>query len=384
VRGLPEANGELPVATLADEIETPGDGQVRALFTIAGNVVMSTPNSGRLDDALAALEFMVSVDPYLNETTRHADVILPPTDPARVGHYDFNFTGLSIRNNATYSPPSLPRDDGGMDDCEILARLALIADGHGPDADPAIVDEQIVTGVLERAVADNDSPVAGRDPGELRMLVTGEHPAERILDAMVRVGAYGDGFGASADGLSLERLLDAPHGIDLGPLEPRIPNVLRTRSGAIELCPDEIAADVPRLRDALVRDWDGLVLVGRRHLRSNNSWMHNLPVLVKGKPRCTLTVHPDDAARLSLTDGGNAKVASRAGAVVATVEITDEVMPGVVSLPHGWGHGMPGTRMSVAARHAGVNSNVLTDEFVIDVLSGNGVLNGIPVTVEPA
>ncbi|MET7423710.1 molybdopterin oxidoreductase family protein [Dactylosporangium sp. NPDC005555] len=375
VRGLPEVKGELPVATLADEITTPGEGQVRALITVAGNPVLSTPNSGQLDEALAGLEFMVSVDPYLNETTRHADVILPPADPARVGHYDFAFLTLVVRNMAAYSPPVLPKDPGGMDECDILARLA----GGGAD-----LHERLLTSLLQRAVDDPESPVAGRDVADLRALVDGDGPMERILDVRLRLGAYGDGFGTDPAGLTLRGLLDRPHGVDLGPLQPRIPEVLRTPSGQVELCPAPVAADVARLRNTLDRPGDGLVLVGRRHLRSNNSWMHNVPALMKGRDRCTLQVHPHDAAALDLTDGAAATVASRVGTLTVAVEITDTVMPGVVSLPHGWGHGAPGTRASVAASRPGVNSNILTDDRAIDPLSGNSVLNGIPVTVTPA
>ncbi|BFU44786.1 molybdopterin oxidoreductase family protein [Krasilnikovia sp. MM14-A1004] len=380
VRGLPEVKGEFPVATLADEIETPGDGQVRAFVTVAGNPVLSTPNSGRLDRALAGLDFMVSVDPYLNETTRHADVVLPPTDAARKGHYDFSFLALAVRNFAAYSPPVLPADGAGMDECDILARLTLLVTGQGAAADPAVLHERMLEQALQRVAAPN----AGRTVDDLRAMVDGEHPAERLLDVALRTGAYGDGFGARPDGLSLARLKDHPHGVDLGPLRPRIPEVLQTPSGTVELCPAPIAADVERLRGALDRQRDDLVLIGRRHLRSNNSWMHNVPALVKGRDRCTLQMHPDDAARLALADGDDARVVSRAGTVSAPVEVTDRVMPGVVSLPHGWGHDLPGTRMAVAAAHPGVNSNVLTDEFAIDPLSGNSVLNGIPVEVKAA
>ncbi|GAB1640594.1 molybdopterin oxidoreductase family protein [Krasilnikovia sp. MM14-A1259] len=382
VRGLPEVKGEFPVATLADEIETPGDGQVRAFVTVAGNPVLSTPNSGRLDRALGGLDFMVSVDPYLNETTRHADVVLPPTDAARKGHYDFSFLALAVRNFAAYSPPVLPADAGGMDECDILARLTLLVTGHGADADPAALHEQMLQQTLQRVAA--AAPNSGRTAEELRAMVDGEHPAERLLDVALRTGAYGDGFGARPDGLSLTRLLAHPHGVDLGPLRPRIPEVLQTPSGTVELCPAPLAADVERLRGALDRPHEDLVLIGRRHLRSNNSWMHNVPALVKGRDRCTLQMHPVDAARLALADGEDARIASRAGVVSAPVEVTDRVMPGVVSLPHGWGHDLPGTRMAVAAAHPGVNSNVLTDEFAIDPLSGNSVLNGIPVEVKPA
>jgi anaerobic selenocysteine-containing dehydrogenase len=362
VRGLPEVKGELPVATLADEIETPGDGQVRAFLTVAGNPVLSTPNSDRLARALAGLDFMVSVDPYLNETTRHANVVLPPGDPARKGHYDFAFLTLAVRNFAAYSPPVLPPDPGGMDECDILARLTLIAAGRDAGTDPAVLHEQLLEKALQRAPFDLP-----------RDAVSGDHPAERLLDVLLRTGAYG---------LSLDRLLDNPHGVDLGPLQPRLPSVLQTVSGTVELAAPPIVADVARLRAALGREPEQLVLIGRRHLRSNNSWMHNVPALVKGRERCTLQVSPADAARLALVDGGDARVTSRAGTLSARVEITDRVMPGVVSLPHGWGHGMPGTRMTVAADHPGVNSNVLTDEFAIDTLSGNSVLNGIPVEVK--
>ncbi|MFI7575372.1 molybdopterin-dependent oxidoreductase [Micromonospora sp. NPDC049497] len=378
VRELPEVKGELPVATLADEIETPGEGQVRALITVAGNPVLSTANSERLDRALGSLDFMVSVDPYLNETTRHADVVLPPPDPARSGHYDFAFLTLAVRNVASYSPPALPLDPDTPDECEILARLTLIAAGQGAGADPAVLHEQMLGQVVAEAAEG-----LGRPAGELRALVAGNGPAERLLDARLRFGAYGDLFGQRPDGLSLTRLLDHPHGVDLGPLRPRLPEVLRTPTGAVDLCPSPIAADVARLREARDASPEGFVLVGRRHLRSNNSWMHNVPALVKGRDRCTLQVHPDDAATLGLATGQAARVSSRVGSVVVAVEVTADTMPGVVSLPHGWGHDVPGTRQSVARAHAGVNSNVLTDETAVDPLSGNVVLNGIPVRVEP-
>jgi anaerobic selenocysteine-containing dehydrogenase len=378
VRGLPEVKGELPVATLADEITTPGQGQVRALVTVAGNPVLSTANSVRLDRALASLDFMVSVDPYLNETTRHADVVLPPPDPARSGHYDFAFLTLAVRNMASYHPPTLPPRPDALDECDILARLALIAAGQGAAADPALLHERLLGEALTGAAEG-----LGRPADELRALVTGERPAERLLDVRLRLGAYGDLFGQRPDGLSLARLLDRPHGVDLGALRPRLPGVLRTPSGTVELCPPAIAADVARLRAARDAPPEGFVLVGRRHLRSNNSWMHNVPALVKGRDRCTLQVHPEDVAKLGLVDGGPARVSSRVGSIVVPVESTPDTMPGVVSLPHGWGHDVPGTRQAVARAHAGVNSNVLTDETDIDPLSGNLVLNGIPVRVEP-
>jgi len=379
VRGLPEVRGELPATTLVDEIVTPGEGQVRARITVAGNPVLSTPGGDRLDAALGDLEFMVSVDPYLNETTRHAHVILPPPPPSRSGHYDIAFGDLAVRNTARYSPPVLPLAEGEPDECAILSRLTRIVSGQDTD-----VDEAIMARLLGAATADPASPVHGKDPADLRSRLTGDTPALRRLDLMLRLGAYGDGFGAVPGGLSLTALLRAPHGIDLGPLRPRLADVLRTPSGRIELCPPPIAEDVARLRAGLTERRAGLVLIGRRHLRSNNSWMHNLPGLVRGSNRCTLQIHPDDAERLGLADAATAEVVSGTGAVVAEVEITDEVMPGVVSLPHGWGHGRPGTRGAVAAAHAGVSANALTDPLALDPLSGNAVLNGIPVRVRPA
>jgi anaerobic selenocysteine-containing dehydrogenase len=384
VRGLPEAKGELPAATLVDEIATPGPGQVRALVTVAGNPVLSTPGGDRLDRELAGLEFMVSVDPYLNETTRHAHVILPPAPPSRTPHFDLAFGELAVRNTARYSPAPLPLDEGEADESLILRRLVQIAAGQGPDADPDAVDEAETARILSRAVADPASPVHGRDPAELAAALYPGSCSERRVDLLLRLGAYGDGFGARPDGLTLQSLLDAPHGVDLGPLGPRIPDILSTASGRVEACPAPIAEDVDRLREGLAARRDSLVLVGRRHLRSNNSWAHNVPRLTGGSNTCTLQVHPDDADRLGLADGADAVLRSASGEVRAPVERTDTVMPGVVSLPHGWGHGVPGTRMTVAAQNPGVNVNAVTDPSVVDPLSGNAVLNGVPVTVAPA
>jgi anaerobic selenocysteine-containing dehydrogenase len=380
VRNYPEIRGEFPVATLAEEITTPGDGQVRAVVTVAGNPVLSTPDSTRLAAALAGLDAMVSVDPYLNETTRFAHVVLPPPSALERCHYDLAFTGLSVRNVANFSPTLFAPT--GPAESEILSRLALIAAGQGADADPAIIDELVLGTLLDRAVA-ADTPLAGRDSAELRPLITGTTPVERALDVMLRTGAYGDWFGEVPDGLSLAQLVDNPHGVDLGPLEPRIPEVLRTPSAKVELLSDAIAGDLVRLAGVQPPEADELLLVGRRHVRSNNSWMHNIEILVKGRQRCTLQVHPADADRLGLTTGGSVRISSRVGTVTAPVEVTDSIMAGVVSLPHGWGHDDPHTGLTVAAGRPGVNSNVLTDAEAIDPLSGNAVLNGIPVRLEP-
>ena len=365
VRGLPESYGEFPVSALAEEIETPGEGKVRALVTVAGNPALSTPNSTRLSAALASLELLVCVDLYVNETGRHADVILPPPSPMERGHYDLGFYQFAMHNVANYSPPILPLDDGALEEWQILCKLALIAQGMGAGADPSVLDDMVIRDRAQRA---------GRDPDQVVAELAPRSGPERLLDFQLRTGPYE---------LTLDELLDHPHGVDLGPLTPRLPEVLRTASGMVELAPEPILADVPRLRAGLDRRADGgFVLIGRRHLRSNNSWMHNLGVLVKGKPRCTLQVNPADAERLGL--GAEAKVSSRTGALVAPVEVTDAVMPGVVSLPHGWGHDLPGVRMEVARANAGVNSNILADEDLFDPLSGNAVLNGIPVEVAPA
>jgi anaerobic selenocysteine-containing dehydrogenase len=383
VRGLPEYYGELPVSVLAEEMDTPGQGQIRALITIAGNPIVSTPNSGRLERAVDGLDFMLSIDIYVNETTRNADVILPAPEPLEKSHYDAAFYQLSTRNIANYSPAVFERE--GPAEWELYMRLAGIIAGQGPNGDVAAFDDMVIQTLIQREVGAEGSRVAGRDPAELLAELEPRRGPERVLDFLLRTGPYGDGFGAEPDGLTLDLLERNPHGIDLGPLLPRVPEVLRTASGKIELAPEPIMADADRLRAALGRERNGgFVLIGRRQLRSNNSWMHNLPALVKGKERCTLYIHPDDAERLGLADGAGALVRSAAGSLEAPVEVTDEIMPGVVSIPHGWGHDADGVRMDVASAHAGVNSNLLADESQVEPLSGNAVLNGIPVEVAAA
>ncbi|MEU5656077.1 molybdopterin oxidoreductase family protein [Streptomyces sp. NPDC047737] len=364
VSGHPEAKGELPAAALAEEIETPGEGRIRALIVIAGNPVLSAPDGDRLDRALAdGLDLMVSVDPYLNETARHADVVLPPPPPSQSAHFDFAFNSFAVRNQVRYSRPAVPLEDGRMDESEILARLVLAVGGnHG--APPEAVDDLVIASTLAKAGA----------PEALAAELTGRTGAERRLDLMLRLGPYG---------LTLEQLLAHPHGIDLGPLQSRVPQVLKTRSGRIELFPEPIAADLPRLRASLDACPAGLVLVGRRHLRSNNSWMHNVASLRGGSNVCTLQIHPEDAARIGLAEGDPARITAAGGEVEAPTEITDAVRAGVVSLPHGWGHNRPGTRTAVAEAEPGVNVNQLLDGSLLDPLSGTAVLNAVPVTVTP-
>ncbi|MEV6063604.1 molybdopterin-dependent oxidoreductase [Nocardia asteroides] len=371
VRGLPEAMGELPVATLADEIETPGDGQIRALVTVAGNPVLSAPSGARLDRGLAELEFMVSVDRYVNETTRHASVILPPPRSVQSPHYDFALLQFAVRNYARYSPPLVPLD-GRPSESAVLARLAAAVSGQphageGAASPIAMVDELVIAGMLHKA-----------GMSERRDELDGADTTEQRIDLMLKLGPYGAWNGGE---LSLRTLLDNPHGLDLGPLRPRLPGALRTASGKVDLAPAQLVDDVARLRAGLTASAPEMVLIGRRQLRSNNSWMHNIAGLVGGSNRCTLQIHPDDATRLGL--GEQAKISSAAGSLTVQVEQTPTIMPGVVSLPHGWGHSAS-TSQSVASATPGVNANVLTDDSVVDAVSGTAVFNGVPVTVGPA
>ena len=360
VRDYPEVVGELPVATLADEIETPGEGQVRALITISGNPCLSTPNAGRLTEAIKGLDFMISVDVYLNETSSQADVILPGPSPLERPHYDLAFYNLSIRNVAKWVPPTLPTSV--PQEWETMLRLTGIVLGQGPEADVAALDDFVA------------AETARRNGVDLAVSEGRTGPA-RLIDLLLRGGPYD---------LTLADLEAAPHGVDLGALQPRIPGVLCTASGKIELAPETIVADVPRVRAELTKPDDGLVLIGRRHLSSNNSWMHNIAPLVRGGNRCTAQVNPADATRLGLIDGGLASVTSRAGKLEVPVEVTDEIRPGVISIPHGWGHDLEGLRTRVASANPGVNSNIVADETLLDVPSGTSVLNGIPVEVAPA
>jgi anaerobic selenocysteine-containing dehydrogenase len=385
VSGAAEVLGEYPVAVMAEEIATPGDNQIRAMITVAGNPVLSTPHSAQLDEALADLEFMVSIDIYLNETTRHANVILPTPSALEKDHYDLGLLLYAVRNIANYSEPVLERDPSMPEEWEILVTLGAILQGLGPDVDPNVIDDQLITAMVASGVAQSSSPIFGRDADEIvrELSANNRRGTARMLDYLLQTGPYGAAFGANPKGLSLEYLLAHPHGVDLGALEPRIPEMLRTPSGRIELSPPQFLADLVRLEASIdAHDATQMLLVGRRELKSNNSWMHNLKILTKGSLSCTAQLHPDDARRLGAAQGDVVRIESRVGAIEIPVEITDSITRGVVSVPHGWGHDVAGTRMSVAKEKAGVNSNILSDDKAMDPLSGNAVLSAIPVSVQ--
>jgi anaerobic selenocysteine-containing dehydrogenase len=382
VRGAPEVLGEFPAAALAEEIATPGPGRVRALLTIAGNPARSAPNSAELERALAGLDFMFSVDPYLNETTRHAHVILPTPSPAELPGYELGLYLLSVRNVAKWSWPVVPAPPGCPETWQVLSGLAARLMGMG-DVPAKAVDDLIFRRIAEGALAEG-CPWPGLTVDEATAKLEGAIGPERIVDLLLRIGPHGDGFGRRADGLTLARVQASPHGIDLGPLEPRLEEVVNTQSGLIELAPPAMTDDVARLRERMAKPTPGMLLIGRRDLRCSNSFMHNLPALVKGRDRCTLQVSRQDAGRIGLSDGASARVTSRVGSLVAPIEVSDDLMPGVVSLPHGWGHDAPEARLTVAKAHAGVNANILTDDRAYDVASGTAVLFGTPVTVERA
>jgi anaerobic selenocysteine-containing dehydrogenase len=349
VRKLPELNGQLPASVMAEEMETPGPGQIRALATIAGNPVLSTANGERLSRAMAKLDFMVSVDFYINETSRHAHIILPPTHALEHGHYDIVFHTLQVRNTVKYSVPVVEPAEDTLEDWQILYELGMRLGG--------LTGSKVADGALKLAWR------AG-----LRL------PPDRLLDLLLRRSAY--------KGLSLGKLKKTPHGIDLGPLVPMRKDRVIHPEHRVELAPQAFLADVPRVATWLDEKAEGLVLIGRRHLRTNNSWMHNAHSLVKGPDRSQLMMNGKDAGRLGLTDGARVKVTSRVGAVEAVVAVTDAMREGVVSLPHGYGHHSIADTMRIAGPLPGPNINALTDELVVEPLTGTAVLNGVPVVVE--
>ena len=381
VGGQPEVGGLIPSSTMAEEMLTPGPGQVRAMILLMTNPLRSAANSAQLERAFAGLDFLVAVDFYLNETTRYAHIILPTPSPAEQSSYEIGLYLLSVRNVAKWSSAAVPKPAGTPDTWQVMSRLAASLMGLG--ALPAqAVDDVILRRFAEGAV--DGTRWAGLTVDEVVAKVDGGIGPERVLDMLLRIGPHGDGFGRNPGGLTLAKLREAPHGIDLGPLVPRLKEIINTESGAIELAPPTMTDDLPRLRERLAAGGAELVLIGRRDMRCSNSFMHNLPALVKGRERCTLQVSQADASRLGLEHAGRARVSSRVGSLVAKVEVTDDLMPGVVSLPHGWGHDVADTRLRVAKAHAGVNTNLLTDDRAYDVASGTAVLFGTPVRVEPA
>jgi anaerobic selenocysteine-containing dehydrogenase len=362
VRGLPETQCELPASTLAEEIETPGPGQIRAMITVAGNPVLSTPNGRRLERALGGLDFMVAVDVYVNETSRHADVILPPCWALAEDHSDPIGPAVSLRRHVRWSPPVVPKAPGELADWEILLRLA----------------EELGGGPTGRRWIDAGLRVAKR--------LGWRYQATRMLDLLFRIGPDGDRYLPWSKGINLAAVQASPYGVDLGPARPGFAHRLRHRDRRIHLAAAPIVASMDRLaRELEAPPADqALVLIGRRHLRSNNSWMHNIDSLVSGRDRCVLFVHPTDAARAGIRDSGRAVLESRVHAAEVPVRVTDEIMPGVVSLPHGWGHATAAPWQGVAGAHAGVSVNDWTDDQRVEDVVGQSVLNGVPVRIRPA
>jgi len=348
VSGLPEFAGELPAVVMAEEMLTPGDGQIKSMVTIAGNPIISSTNSNELNKAFAGLDFYVALDFYINATTRHADVILPPTSPLEHDHYDIAFLRLAVRNSTRYNPAIFKPADGALHDWQIF-----------------------------NALAQKISELKKQDFKPL--------PAPHLL---IDQGLQSDHYGAAQNpdlALNLEKLTAAPHGIDLGPLVPGLGERLCTVSDKINCAPEFIIEDVARLKEnARTNIPEELLLIGRRHVRSNNSWMHNYHRLVKGKPRWQLMMHPQDLADRGIADQTKVTIKSRVGSVITTVVASDKIMRGVVSLPHGWGHNKAGVKMGIASQQEGVNCNELTDDKLIDTLSGNAALNGVPVQVSAA
>jgi anaerobic selenocysteine-containing dehydrogenase len=384
VRGAPEVLGQVPLSCLAEEIATPGEGQLKALIVIAGNPVLSAPGGDRLDAALPELDCMISVDNWQNETSRRAHVILPGASVLEQPHYDEMQWSWAVRSAGKYSPPIFEVDPERPAEWQILLTLAAILQGQkASEVNTEALDQLFFAGLVAGMTQLPGFVLEGRDPGEIVAATPGVGPS-RLLDFQIRTGPWGEGYGADPAGLTLEKVAAEPDGIDLGPMVPRLDEILKTPSGKIELAPDYIVADIPRLREALDDAEDGLVLVSRRHVRSNNSWMHNVPSLVTGKDRCTLLLHPRDAAARGLGSGALARVTSSAGSLEVAVEVSDEMRPGVVCLPHGWGHDRPDARLGVASDHAGVCNNVLAPGSLVDVASGNAIVNGIPVEVAQA
>jgi anaerobic selenocysteine-containing dehydrogenase len=345
VSGLPEFAGELPASVMAEEMLTEGEGQIRALITVAGNPVLSAPNGRQVDDALSGLDFMASIDFYINETTQHADIILPPTSALEHDHYDIAFHRLAVHNTTRFNEPVFDAPIGTLHDWEIFNGLG--------------------------------QAIAERKGIDIKLLPS----PDKLMDLGIQHGPYSAAAGHPL-ALTLDKIKQHPHGLDLGKLTPSLPERLCTKDGKITLLSDYIEKDIMRLkRDQIELQADEFLLIGRRHIRSNNSWMHNSHRLVKGKPRWQLLMHPDDLAAQQIQDKSQVRIQSRVGEVVTQVLASDEVMPGVVSLPHGWGHKREGVSLAIASEQEGVSCNDLTDNELIDPVCGNAALNGVPVKI---
>ncbi len=372
VRGAPEVLGQVPVSCMAEEIDTPGDGQIKALITVAGNPALSAPGAARLEKALPMLDAMISVDNWINETTKHAHVILPGLSPLEQPHFDDLLWQFSVRSAGKWSDAIFPPADGRPGEWEVLVRLGGIISGQqASEVDVAALDD----GFFDFLVAVN-----GLDPETVKAHYASGGP-ERMLDLSLRTGPFGDRYGENPGGVTLQTFKDNPDGLDFGPMVSKVRQVLRTPSGKVEVAPEYVISDIPRLLERLDRPADSLVLTSRRHLRSNNSWMHQVDTLVGGSNRCTLLMNPKDAARCGVLDRELVRVTSEAGCVDVELQVSDEMMAGVVSLPHGWGHTVSGAQAGVDPAHAGVNTNLLAPPHLVDVPSGNAVVNGFPVTV---
>lgn len=376
VRGAPLVLGLAPASCLAEEIDTPGDGQIKALITAASNPVLSAPAAARLTAALPILECMISLDVYLNETTQHAHVILPGQSLIEQPYWDFWSWIFALRSGGKYAPPVFERAAGDPLDWQILLRLGWLCAGNSNATfDLDALDDQYFATLCAGA---------GLDAKRIAALYDHRGP-ERILDLAIRIGPFGDRYGDNPEGLTLQTFKAAPHGIDLGPAKEHVASdILKTESGKIELAPTHVTQDIPRLRAAMMQQNTELVLVGRRHLASMNSWTHNIDTLMGGRERCTLRIHPDDAARVGIANGDAVHIASSENSLTINAEVTVDISPGVVSMPHGWGHNGPGARLTVAARKPGLNSNLLSPGLLVDAPSGNAVLNGIPVKLSKA
>jgi len=394
--GLPEFGGELPASAMADQILLEDEKQIKAMVVLAGNPVLSSPNGQRLDKAFESLDFMVSIDFYLNETSRHADIILPPTGPLEQSHFDLAFNILGVRNVAKYSPALFSAGKHTRHDWQILLELKRRLNGH--DFTSRLKEEASYQ-VLKRLGPDGlldvilrTGPYGTQIPGTSKMgnflidalqgIVEAKHPLRKLLD----LSPYGSPNRGLSKGLCVSSLLNYPHGIDLGSLQSCLPERLYTPKKRIKLAPSTFLKDMSRLRKRAEtlspeQDSDELLLIGRRHVRSNNSWLHNSHRLVKGKNRCTMMIHPEDAKQANLSSGDIAIVTSRVGKVEIETEVTDDIMEGVISIPHGWGHHRKNTQLSTASKRPGVSINDITDDQFVDRLTGTSVLNGVPVTV---